>query len=153
MKFSNDEHGRVIAGCAIIIGIVLILVLIGFFRSSQHPFSLPNYHDTIKLPCGLTLYHPKGGELMTFPYTVTGYANGCGWIVHDGQIGHALVLSNTGIILSDTIIAAGPETSLPVSFEADINAFIPRGMTAGQIVVTNGLDAEYARNLVIPVQF
>ncbi len=138
---------------AVIVGIVLSLLVIGFF-SGQHPYGMPNYRESLKLACGLTVYAPEEKEAVKFPLTVRGYANGCGWNLSGGTIGSVEVLGINGIVLyRGTLPKAQSDDDAPVYFERTINIRVPVGHDHGTVVIKNHGKGNSAERVVIPVLF
>ncbi len=136
----------------IIIGIVLSLVLVGFF-TGQHPFGLKDSKQLLNLPCGITVYHPKQYEEVTFPFEVSGYVNGCGWGIQDSTVGVLTVLGENGLILAQGALSAGGDTTeAPYYFDTTVAIDNPN-MTRGTFVFSNGGSGFEERTIKIPVIF
>lgn len=119
----------------IIIGVLLALVALGYF-SNQHAYGvLPNYQDSLHLPCGVSILSPKNGEAIAFPYTVRGYANGCGWGNRSGIAGSVSAVFDNGLIAGSAMlpIAPGNDTQ-PYYFEQLVNITVPPGAQKGTFI-------------------
>lgn len=147
------NSGHLVAIVAALVGIVLCLVVIGFF-TDQKPYGMPNYRQSLKLACGLTVYAPEEKETVKFPLTVRGYANGCGWTLSDGTVGTVEVLGINGIVLyRGTLPKAQNDDDTPIYFERMINIRVPVGHTHGTVVLKNHGKGTSAERVVIPVLF
>lgn len=136
-----------------IIAIFLCLFALGYF-TTQHPFGLPNYKQSLKLECGLTVYAPKQDGEVAFPYKIYGYAKGCGWDPVDGVVGKASILAQNGLTLgSATLPATDLAGGEPYYFEATINLPVSFVGESGTVVIENrGVGFGFKR-VIIPVKF
>jgi hypothetical protein len=150
---AHYTSGRLIAIVAIIVGVILSLLAIGFF-SDQHPYGLPNYRQSLKLPCGLTVYSPKEQTKVKFPLTIYGYANGCGWTLAGDSVGTVEVLGMNGIVLyRGSLPKQQADDDTPIYFERTISLVIPLGHTRGVVVLKNNGIGSASERVVIPVLF
>ena len=148
----QQNRGIILGIIVIIIGIVLSLVLIGFF-TGQHPFGLKDSKKLLKLPCGVTIYHPKQYEEVTFPFEVSGYVNGCGWDIENNIAGVLTVLGDNGLIIAQgNLIPTGDVTEAPYYFSSTVAIDNPN-MTRGTFVFSNGKTGFEERLIKIPVVF
>lgn len=131
--YKRGEVGDVII---IVVGIILALIALGFWRSPLQNVSFREskqtsdgiYVDTgpvVVKPtskCGLQIVSPEQNEAITDSLTVAGYINGCGWEYQNGFVGYVQVLDGTGAIVSnlETLEATSNVSTLPVSFEKAI---------------------------------
>lgn len=146
------NRGIILGIIVIIIGVVLSLVLIGFF-TGQHPFGLKDSKQLLKLPCGITIYHPKQYEDVRFPFEISGYANGCGWGIENGSIGVLTVLGENGLIIAQgPLTPTGDITDAPYYFSATVSIDQP-DMARGTFVFSNGKSGFEERSVKIPVEF
>ena len=146
------NRGIILGIIVIIIGVALSLVLIGFF-TGQHPFGLKDSKQLLKLPCGVTIYHPKQYEEVTFPFEVAGYVNGCGWGIKDGTVGLLSVLGENGLIIAQgPLTPTGDTTEAPYYFSATVSIDNPN-MARGTFVFSNGKTGFEERTVKIPVTF
>ncbi len=101
-----------------IVAVFMILLVIGFFTENR-PFGLPNFKKTLHLSCGLNLYNPEKNEDITLPYTISGYANGCGWDPDAvGSLGKVSILASNGLILKTYSLTTNDlESGKPYYFE------------------------------------
>jgi hypothetical protein len=137
-----------------IIGIFICLFVLGYF-TTQHPFGLPNYKQSLKLECGLTVYAPKENANVSFPYKIYGYGKGCGWDPDtNGIIGHASILAQNGLMLGSVNLPATDITGgEPYYFEAVVNLPVSFVGEAGNIIIENSGMGFAAKRVVIPVKF
>jgi hypothetical protein len=122
----------------LIIGIILILMLIGFFKSgSQNTIANVTYKAVLRLPCGLTMKGPHDNDKISFPLKVYGYVNGCGWETRGGSAGTAQVFDGNGTRLSDpmTLIVPPDSTGMPYYFEGNIKLLVPPQSDTGSLVI------------------
>ena len=137
-----------------IIAVFIALFALGYF-TQQHPFGLPNYTQNVKVSCGITVTDPKTNQVANFPYTVKGYANGCGWDpASDGTIGTIKLLGNNGLVLvSGTLSATDPTGGDPYYFAVTLApAFISTG-DLGAIVIDNTQSGFDHHSIQIPIRF
>ena len=81
---------------AIVIGLIFGLVMVGFFRANNGILSKVNYKAALRLPCGLTYGGVSDGDKITFPMSVTGYINGCGWDQNELRAGTVQIFDARG---------------------------------------------------------
>ena len=136
-----------------IVAIFMCLLAVGYF-TTQHPFGLPNYKDSLNLACGLTVYAPKKDGEVTFPYTIKGYANGCGWEPVNGYVGTAEILASNGLVLASVNLPVVNGTDgKPYYFEATIDVPVTFFGDDGMMVFRNLLPGFDAKDVEIPVRF
>ena len=139
----NKERGSV---WVIILGVVMILFVIGFFRSQPSFWGAVSYKKILNIQCGLTVSHPdlKPGEKVAFPLLVDGYANGCGWEpaaragLIPGQIaGTAQVFDGTGLPVTKPIpLAIGTDsTDAPFYFSAELPLYAAPASDSGYLLL------------------
>jgi hypothetical protein len=142
MHRTTRESGNIIL---IIVGIVLVLFLIGFFRSQKSFFGTVNYKAVLNLPCGLTVQKPdeKSEAPLHFPITVAGYVNGCGWERNGMTAGTAQVFDGQGIPVTALAPLAIPEdsTEAPFYFEGHLSLTSAPRTSNGSLIIhsTTGL--------------
>ncbi len=85
------EGGNILV---IIIGIILILFLVGFFRSGESMWSKFNFKQVLRLPCGLTLVIPADSTSAPQYFTA--------WVKviapPHTDTGNLLITSTTGLL-------------------------------------------------------
>jgi hypothetical protein len=117
----NRERGHILV---VILGVVLMLFVLGFFRSEKSFWGVLNYKAILRLPCGLTVNNPKfdDGEKLSFPLVVDGYVNGCGWNMASGSAGTAQVFDAMGLPVTIPVTLAVPSdsTEMPYYFKATL---------------------------------
>ncbi len=122
------EKGNILL---IVIGVVCILLLIGFFRGEPGFFGSVNYKKVLNLGCGLTVTRPDTSVPVVFPVEVHGYINGCGWDPVRGVAGTVQLFDNNGIAVTAEVPLTIPEdnTSKPYPFLAYI--YLSQGPSTG----------------------
>lgn len=126
----------------LVIGIALILMLMGFFKSGgQNALTKITYKAILRIPCGLTIKGPIKDEKAKFPLKVFGYVNGCGWETRGNSAGTAQVFDGNGAPLTaqTNLIVPADSTGAPFYFEnnlvlqraptSDSGALIIKGVT------------------------
>lgn len=136
----RDSRGMVVGIIVIILGILVALFMIGFFTENR-PFGLGNYRSILNLPCGLTVNTPKPDASVSFPLTVGGYANGCGWEDIDGSVGSIDVLDSNGVVYAHGLLPIVGTVAKPYYFEISVAPALPAGITAGTIVFNSNSGA------------
>jgi hypothetical protein len=133
MKNRGMVPTLIIAVIAVIIG----LSLMGFFRVEQKPYGF-SFKQALKLPCGLRIYAPKKDALVTFPFKVYGYANGCGWVPDaENRLGTLDVVGKNGVIYGSYLLRAlGDTTKAPYYFEGIITPTVPYTAKEGTFIFT-----------------
>ena len=144
----NKERGNVLV---IILGIVLILFVIGFFRSQPSFWGAVSYKKVLNLPCGLTVDAPKNGDKAAFPIVVDGYINGCGWDPAAASAGTAQVFDGKGLPLTKPIALAIPSdsTNAPYYFSASLPLIAAPSTAGGNILIRANSGLLYS----VPVAF
>ena len=138
----HRERGN---GVLIIVGIVAVLFLVGFFRNAPAFWDTVNYKKILRLPCGLTVQHPKfaKGEKAQFPLEIDGYVNGCGWDPKSGSAGTAQIFDDKGLPVSMPTQLSIPSDNgtYPVYFDTILRLNKAPSTDAGNILLTspNGL--------------
>ena len=121
-----------------IIGIILILALIGFFKAgTQNTLSQITYKTILRLPCGLTVQAPNENGKVLFPLTVKGYVNGCGWQAQNGSAGTVQVFDETGALLTaQTNLVVPPDSSgMPYYFESTLQLLAAPHTDTGSVII------------------
>jgi hypothetical protein len=138
----NREGGHILV---IILGIILVLFLVGFFRTSRSVWSPVTYKKVLRLPCGLTVSHPglTKGEKISFPLKLDGYVNDCGWTKVGMSAGTAQVFDGQGRAVTDPTDLVVPSDSIeaPYYFSAMMYVVAPPSTDTGTIIIksTSGL--------------
>ena len=113
---------------AIILALCLGLLLIGFFRSSNEYYSQLN-KSALRLSCGLTYKGITENQKITFPLTITGYINGCGWNNIGPKGGSVQIFDAKGMpITPNTEMTIDDKTTqIPLSFTTTLHPnFVPQ---------------------------
>lgn len=150
MNSMHRERGNAVV---IILGILLILFLVGFFTSDRAFWDTFNYKQLLRLPCGVTVNNPnsKGGTKVAYPLLVDGYVNGCGWNVDNGRAGSAQILDAHGhvVVPPTTLVVPIDSTNAPFYFSADLTAIAPPTTDTGSLLITSTAGLLYS----IPIKF
>ena len=148
--YTNKEGGNLFV---VILGIVLILFILGFFTSDRGFWDTFNFKSILRLPCGVTVQAPKlsKGEKIEYPLEVNGYINGCGWERNGTVAGTVQIMDGRGrpITNSETLIIPKDSVNKPYYFSAKL---YPRDIPqtdAGSILLTSTTGLMYA----VPVSF
>lgn len=154
MHMKHNQRG-VVEIVLIVLGVLLGLFAIGFFREDQ-PTSryVPNYQTTANIDCGLTVYEPKNNAIVSNPLIIDGYVNGCGWDAYEGALGSVRVLSDTGVVLSMTKLQRiDTDGRLPYHFNTRLSLPAGRLTRKGTLLFSNDLSGPQARTMVVPISF
>ncbi len=135
------------------VGILVALFAMGFF-TEQRPFGVGNYRKILKLDCGITINAPKEDATISFPYKITGYANGCDWEPVNGVVGTATILASNGLMLAQVPLpVSSVENGKPYYFEASVNVLLSFYSEEGTILIQNMLPGLQSKFIKIPVHF
>lgn len=137
MKRVNSNKGF-IAPLLLIIGLILCLVLVGFFSQNiKHAYTpvnpavpipestisstTPNESEsstTDDVVCGLIVQTPTEGQSVGSPLVVQGYINGCGWVASDAGVAYVGLYSSSGTAITTDVPVSiiGSSTGTSVSF-------------------------------------
>ncbi len=144
------NRGIILTLILIVIGFVLVLTLIGFFRTGTLDSKLNfTVKSILKEPCGLSIKTPHLHESVTFPLEITGYINGCGWEPRDDRAGTVVLYSDHGMPLTPPVTLLMPPQAErePYYFESIINIVPPSGTKEGILIFENnrgnGLSPEF----------
>ncbi len=137
-----------------IIGIFMVLLVMGFFTTDR-PFGLPNFKKNLNLSCGLIVYGPKENENIRLPYTVSGYANGCGWDPDaSGILGKVSILASNGLILKTYILSTNDlDGGKPYYFESSVDIPVTFYDEDGVFVFENQLPGFSHKRVNVPIHF
>jgi hypothetical protein len=135
----------------IIVGILIILFLVGFFRSDRSFFDKINYKAVLNLPCDITVDSPKAKERILLPLTVKGFINGCGWEMGQANAGTAQIFDGKGLPVSAATPLSYTDDSseLPRPYKATLVPIAPPTVDTGTIVFTSTTGLIHA----IPISF
>jgi hypothetical protein len=101
----------------IFVGLAMALFVLGFFRSERSFMGTLNYKTMLKLPCGVSIREPKEeGAKIVFPYTVSGYINGCGWEAQGAAAGTVQIFDRHGRALTGEVPLTIPSDSTEMPF-------------------------------------
>lgn len=146
----NTERGNVLV---IIIGIVFVLFLVGFFRSERAFWDTVNYKKILNLPCGLTVTSPKlnKGQKVTYPLSVEGYLNGCGWQAKGAVAGTVQIFDSRGqtVTAPKKLMIPSDSTEEPFYFTATLQPQNAPTTDTGSILIIANSGLLYS----IPVTF
>lgn len=133
----NYESG-VVNWILIIIGILIVLTLVGYFTTdrSDNKKEAGTLTQLNKPDCGLVINRPVENSLVIFPVAVSGYLRACDSIPFNSEYGTVQVMDANGTPL-------GPETEIPivgnwVSQDAHFSLFVPvssKPQTAGGFLI------------------
>lgn len=134
----QKKKGFIVSIILIIIAIYFALFVMGAFNQHSKPFGL-FFKETLQLKCGLTVYSPRENSTVSFPLSVNGYANGCGWTPDEnGHIGSFdVVLENGFVIGRYNLEVVGDTTTAPYYFEGTIIPELPQFTKNGIFVFTS----------------
>jgi hypothetical protein len=152
MKYSQKGFVEIVL---IILGVLLSLFAIGFFREDQTTNRyVPNYQTTANLDCGLTVYTPETNRVVSNPLLLDGFVNGCGWDEVHGSLGTVRVVSDTGVVLvMSKLQRTDTDGKLPYHFNTKLSLPIGRLTRKGSVIISNDLPGPQLRTKVIPVSF
>lgn len=133
-----------------LLGAVMVLFLIGFFRTDQHIGEVA-YKKILRLPCGLTFDSVKENDKISFPLKLEGYINECGWIKKGSVAGTAQVFDGTGAPVSNkaNLNIAPYDSEYPYYFENSLVLENPPHTDTGSLII-NGVGGLWK---AIPVSF
>lgn len=129
----------------IVIGIVLVLFMIGFFKAEPSFWGSVNYKKALRLPCGITVKEPLRDARVTFPASTRGYLNGCGWEVDNGVGGSVQIFDGYGMPVTARIPLVVSGKSAPYSFSAVLLLRQVPATGNGSIVFTSTTGLVYAQ--------
>ncbi len=134
----QKKSGFIVSIILILVAVYFILFIVGAFNQHNRPFGLL-FKETLQLKCGLTVYSPKENKTVSFPLSVYGYVNGCGWTPDEtGHIGTFDVVTTSGLILGRyNLEVSGDTTSAPYYFEGIITPELPQFTTDGMFIFTS----------------
>lgn len=146
------NRGVVVPVIVGVIAVLFFLSFMGFFRADQRPFGL-SLKQALKLPCGLRVYVPKKDSVVSFPLTIRGYANGCGWVPDvENRLGILDVVGDNGVYFGSYVLKAkGDTTRAPYYFDGVISPQIPYVAEKGTFVFTPNVPN--GKKVTIPVTF
>lgn len=150
----HNQRG-VIEIVLIVLGVLLGLFAVGFFREDQTTSRyVPNYQTTAKIDCGLTVYEPRHDAIVANPLVIDGYVNGCGWEEYQSALGSVRVLSDTGVVLSMTKLQRiDTDGKLPYHFNTRLSLPMGKLTHKGTVLFSNDLPGPQLRTVAIPVSF
>lgn len=121
----------------IIIGLVLCLLLIGFFRPDTGGINKVNFKSLLRLPCGLTYSGISDNDKIIFPIEITGYINGCGWERNKMSAGTIQVFDGKGmpVTVPFDMTISDNGTELPLPFKSDLHPNFAPQTDSGQLVI------------------
>ena len=135
----------------IVIGLLLCLLVIGFFRPDTGAINKINLKSMMRLPCGLTYTGISDNDKIVFPIEITGYINGCGWDRNSMSAGSIQVFDGKGMPVTApfdmTITDTG--TELPLPFKSDLHPDFAPQTDTGQLI----LKSNSGLLKIIPVTF
>jgi len=146
-KFESGSADHV----AIIVGLILGCLLVGFFISGSGLLSKLNFKSFLQLPCGLTYSGISDNQKITFPLQITGYVNGCGWDDQKGVAGTIQIFDAKGlpVTLPTPIDITDSGTQLPLAFTAIITPSAAPQTDNGELI----LKSNSGLLKIVPVTF
>ncbi len=147
----NTERGDIGGWIIVIVTILIMLLLVGYFNSTGLFFGKFNAKSLLHLPCGITIKTPEKNARILFPIQVKGYANECGWIVQYGAAGTAQVLDAGGVPVTRPTPLTVPanSTTAPYYFETVLIVYQAPHTDTGHLVLTSTTGLVE----IIPVRF
>jgi hypothetical protein len=113
----------------LIILAVIIFVLLGFL------IFIPARSTQLQGSQGIQIISPKANGQVFLPVKIIGAVSGNGWAGFEGQVGHVDLILKNGQKVGTAILKATSEwTSLPTTFQADVNSLIKCGSDTKCIV-------------------
>ena len=128
MQHNFLQKGTIGNVVLIVIGIILSAILVGLVTGKNRLLGTftngsPVVKEETKIECGLTVTSPKDGATVTFPLSIKGYVNGCGWVAQESIAGVVTLQDeNSVIIATEALITDGDWKKLPVAFHTTIGA-------------------------------
>ena len=139
----------------IVLGVLLGLFAIGFFREDQQSNRyVPNYQTAARVDCGLTIYAPEDNAIVRNSIEIEGFVNGCGWDEEQGSLGSVRVLADTGVVLvMSKLQRVDNDGKLPYHFKTRLSLPIGRLTHKGSVHFSNDLPGPQLRTVMVPVSF
>ena len=134
------ERGDILGWIIVAVGVVLLLVAIGFFRPDKQFFNTVNYKTALHLQCGLTVSSIDAkNHTIHFPYHLSGWINGCGWEMTGFTAGMVQVFDSKGVPLSAStpLVYNDTGTELPRPFIAYLTLIAVPTVDTGTLVFTS----------------
>lgn len=139
--YKNREGGNLLV---VVIGIVLILFVIGFFNSSRSFWDTFNFKKILRLECGLTINTPKydiedKDEKIKYPLLVSGYINGCGWERNGDSAGTVQIFDSRGLQITkqSTLFIPSDSKQSPFFFQATLYPIAAPTQDTGTLLLTS----------------
>src|SRR3989338_9894847 len=113
MQHNFLQKGTIGNVVLIVIGIILSAILVGLVTGKNRLLGTftngsPVVKEENKIECGLTVTSPKDGATVTFPLSIKGYVNGCGWVAQESIAGVVTLQDeNSVIIATEALITDG----------------------------------------------
>jgi hypothetical protein len=140
----------------VVILISLVVILSGYFKNDRVLWDTFNIKQLLRLPCGVTIDSPKSNTRATFPLTIGGYANGCGWIMDErytsgNSVGTAQVFDDNGLPVTKPfdLVVSNPKSGYPLYFSNKLSLFSPPHTDTGKVLFISSTGLLYA----VPVSF
>lgn len=154
----------------IVFGLILALLLIGYFSKSQNTSSTKksassssqvSNHETsgsTSIACGLTVLSPISNQKISgASLSISGIANGCGWIAFEGEAGTVEVRNSSGVLVSPVVplhISGEWMNSEPHYFNADLSITNTPNTTLGKVIFKNeDPSGSNPLSYEVPIQF
>ena len=146
----NKERG-ITDWIVLLVGVVMVLLLIGFFNADRGFFDKINYKTALQLKCGLTVSDILDNQQISFPLHVKGYINGCGWEMNAATAGTVQIFDGKGAAVTppEQLIYDDNGTEIPRAFVADLHATAAPSVDTGNLVFISSAGIVKA----IPVKF
>ena len=168
MKSINSNRGF-IAPLLMVIGLILCLVLIGFFSQNlkraytpvnpavpvPSEVSTPKPEESTEteneVVCGIIVQTPTEGQSVGSPLVIQGYVNGCGWIAGDAGVAYVGLYSSsdTAITTDVPVSIIGATTGTSVSFVTTLVYPDTTSSLSGYLLFRSAVDSSltYKRNV------
>ncbi len=152
----------------ILVGVVLILLLFGFFAvkhsvvsTNTNPYQVPERSRPLKferpthLPCGITVLDPMPNQQVQMPITVRGYINGCGWNNAPITVGYVKILNERGQLISAEypLLRKDSNFNLPAYFETTIPSILGDLQTSTVHIYISSDHGRHPSVVDVPVSF
>lgn len=146
----------------ILFGFLLVGIIIGFFvtRRTYSPIAFPNITGDNNSPfelyvenkCGLSITSPKELATVGTTFSISGYANGCGWDTQKGSVGTVVVLNQYGQVVSSIYPLTVSDEGLfsASTFTIEIYHGGPYTDKGSLLFTSTGADP---KSLILPIRF
>lgn len=152
----NYERG-VIHWVMIIIGILIVLTLVGYFAADKSGEKQSGALPRSSQPnCGLVIENPKENTRVSFPLKVSGYLKSCNTSPLSSEFGTVQLLDGTGVAIGSEVELpiVGNWVGQPSYFSVFVSSFAkPTTDTGFLLFVNHNKSGGMLRSFQIPVVF